>query len=119
LCRHANESNSQLEIDYRTLTATTEAQLSELRNRLRLKSFEHERVAVQLEEVKGLSAQARLDNDRWQQKCGVLKEEYYALKAETATRTSSLEARLTQTAKSLEHYEMIEAELDAAIVSGT
>jgi progesterone-induced-blocking factor 1 len=117
--KQANAANSQLEIDYRTLTATTEAQLSELRNRLRLKSFEHERVAVQLEEVKGLSAQARLEGERWQQKCGVLKEEYYALKTESATRTTSLEARLTQTAKQLEHYEMIEAELDAAIVSGT
>jgi progesterone-induced-blocking factor 1 len=116
--KQANAANSQLEIDYRTLSATTEAQLSELRNRLRLKSFEHERVAVQLEEAKGVSAQARLESERWQQKCGVLKEEYYALKTENATRITSLEARLTQTAKQLEHYEMIEAELDAAIVSG-
>ena len=107
----ANAANSQLEIDYRTLTATTEAQLSEIRNRLKLKSFEHERVAVQLEEVKGLLAQERLDSERWQGKCGVLKDEYYTLKAETASRSTELEARLSQSSKQLEHYEMIEAEL--------
>ena len=81
----ANAANSQLEIDYRTLTATTEAQLSEIRNRLKLKSFEHERVAGR------------------RCRCGC--------RSETASRSTELEARLSQSSKQLEHYEMIEAEL--------
>ena len=72
---------------------------------------ERPNTAVQLEEVKGLLAQERLDSERWQGKCGVLKDEYYTLKAETASRSTELEARLSQSSKQLEHYEMIEAEL--------
>ena len=149
MCRHANESNSQLEIDYRTLTATTEAQLSDLRNRLKMKSFEHERVAVELEEKRGMFKQTQLEAERWTKKCAFLKEEYYTLKTESATRITELEARVGAwafpmphiylgyplnshansretelkpiscagtTSKQLEHYELIEAELDNAIL---
>ncbi len=42
---------------------------------------------------------------------GHQKDEYYTLKAETASRSTELEARLSQSSKQLEHYEMIEAEL--------
>ena len=86
--RQANEANTQLEIDYRTLVATTETQLSDLRNRLKMKSFEHERVAVDLEEKKGLHRQIQLEAERWQGKCALLKEEYYTLKTDSATRVT-------------------------------
>eukprot|EP01049_Picozoa_sp_SAG25_P006838 SAG25_NODE_534_length_7139_cov_17.597443_4_plen_388_part_00 len=116
--KQANAANSQLEIDYRTLTATTEAQLSELRNRLKMKSFEHERVAVELEEIKAVHRQSALEAERWQKKCALLKEEYYTLKTESATRVTELQAQLSNSSKQLEHYELIEAELDSAIVAG-
>ena len=116
--RQSNEANTQLEIDYRTLVATTESQLSDLRNRLKMKSFEHERVAVDLEHTKDSNRQIKLEAERWQQKCAVLKEEFYVLKTESATRVTELEARSSTQAKQLEHYELIEAELDNAILSG-
>ena len=62
--------------------------------------------------------QIKLEAERWQQKCAVLKEEFYVLKTESATRVTELEARLSTQAKQLEHYELIEAELDNAILSG-
>ena len=47
----------------------------------------------------------------------VLKEEYYTLKAENLAQIAELRSRLNYASQSLEHYELIEAELDSSIIA--
>jgi chromosome segregation ATPase len=113
--KHAQEVATQLEVDYRSLQATADMQITDIRARLKMKSFEHERLAIQMEEIKSDLTQIKLENAKWSKKFEVLKEEYYTLKGDSANRITELSSRLTTTSQSLEHYELIESELDAAV----
>eukprot|EP01052_Picozoa_sp_SAG31_P000414 SAG31_NODE_12_length_38498_cov_21.161671_30_plen_455_part_00 len=116
--KQLQEAHVDLEVEYRSLQATAEAQLAEVNGRLKMKAFDNERLMLQADATKSELEQIKLDNSKWAKKFEVLKEEYYTLKAENLAQIAELRSRLTSTSKSLEEYELIEAELDSAIVAG-
>lgn len=83
---------------------------------MKLKAFELERLRVLHEASAGAAREAELQVQLLQRKCRALETQYYALEAEAARRSADLEGASAADRAKLQHYELLERELDEEIL---
>lgn len=115
--RDSEAAHDQILDQLRDLQRKSDVRITELQAALGIKSLELEHVRASLgertEQGRGLDAECQLLRD----KCRVLGESFHALENEKNRKVAELEERLAMTREQLEHYELIENNLDEAILN--
>jgi len=112
---HLQRSHDEIDVELRSLQATTEAQASELRSGLKMKAFDVERLTSALEDTRTSLKQVMLESEKYRDKYELVREEYYVLKADKEARVAELTARLTAASDKLQQYDVMEAHVDDAV----
>ena len=96
--------------------ASHETSLADLRNELKLKAFELERISVNYEEQQITLRQGKIENEMLNQKLTVLKMEFSKLQSECESKVSELSAQIATDKEKLRAYEELEIEYDNAVM---
>lgn len=91
-------------------------QVTELQAQLSIKSLEAEHARASLDDRTARYRALEAESDLLRDKCRVLGESLHALDAERARRVAELEERLASAREQLEQYEMIESNIDQAVL---
>eukprot|EP00049_Salpingoeca_infusionum_P010494 m.180787 g.180787 ORF g.180787 m.180787 type:complete len:754 (-) comp14656_c0_seq2:1484-3745(-) len=105
-----------LDDETRQTSKAQETMVATLQAQEKIKSFEAERSMLMYEEAKSTIAALQADNDRHQQKEKVLREEYYALKAQTDAAVESMRRQIADQKEQLSAYSQLEQELDGVLL---
>ena len=106
----------QLRNDYETMCSNYESRLSDLNNQIKMKTFEHERSSLSLEELSGTVKNLRRQYDIVAEQLQEAKEAYSELDASTSKQISSLESQLQTEKEKVSAYEQLELDLDSAVI---
>jgi hypothetical protein len=96
--------------------AKQETLLAELRNEIKFKSFELERISLNFEEQMSVNRQSKIENDMLHEKLEVLKAEFSKLQADSDAKASELNLVISSEREKLSAYEELEIEYDNAIM---
>lgn len=117
--RDLRERSKQLEqdlIDHRAFQRKMETDLAETRVSLKIKTEEADRLGgIYQETLSGLKAH-KLENEMLREKVNLLKGEFYKSEANAKDSLSSLKAQVAVMREQLASYELIEKEIDEAVV---
>lgn len=104
-------------IDTRSFQRKFEADLSETRIKYKIKSEELDRINNIYQETLGNLNAHKTENDMLREKLNCLKGEYYKADANSKDEMSSIKAQLHVLREQLANYEIIEKEIDEAVLS--
>ncbi|KAL4511807.1 hypothetical protein ABPG72_012652 [Tetrahymena utriculariae] len=114
--REKQSAYEGLLIENRTLQKRVESDMAELRIQVRLKSEELERISNLYEEnLTNIKAQ-RLENEMLREKMIVLRQEYYKAENSQKEEYAQLKAELAVSKEQLRNYELMEKEIDDAVM---
>jgi len=103
--------------EFRHMQNVTDEELGHLRVGTRGKEEEVQRVTHLYEDNLILVKETKMENESLKAKIDVLKSEYYKLEATARQGTSEIRAELAVARERLGNYELIEKELDSAIMN--
>ncbi|KAK3247322.1 hypothetical protein CYMTET_43176 [Cymbomonas tetramitiformis] len=89
---------------------------AEAYSELKMKAFEADRVSILQEEAAQSLRQTKLEADMLQKKLKVATDNCYHLETNTSRKIAELEAIIASQAARLNHYEMLEADIDSAVL---
>ena len=95
----------------------TDEEIGHLRISTRARDDEVNRVTHLYEDNLILVKETKMENESLRQKIDVLKTEYYKIEATAREGTADIKAQLAVARERLGNYEMIEKELDSAIMN--
>ena len=104
-------------IDTREFHRKFDGDLAETRIQLKIRSEELDRVNSVYQETLGNLNAHKLENEMLREKLGVVKGEYYRAEANGREEMSGLRAQVAVLKEQLANYELIEKEIDEAVVS--
>lgn len=96
---------------------TTDEEIGNLRVSLRARDEETQRVTHLYEENMLLVKETKMESESLRAKIDVLKTEYYKIEAVAREGTAEIRAELAVAKERLANYDMIEKELDSAIMN--
>jgi progesterone-induced-blocking factor 1 len=112
-----SKAYEELLFEFRQLQKTTDEEIGLLRVSTRAKEEEIVRVSHLYEENMILVKETKMESEALRQKIDVLKTEYYKLESKLREGSADIKAELAVTKERLANYEMIEKELDQAIMN--
>lgn len=112
-----NKAYEDLLFEFRQLQKASDEELGLLRVAARAKEDEIIRVTHLYEENMILVKETKMESESLRQKIDVLKTEYFKLESVANKGNSEIKAELAVTKERLANYEMIEKELDQAIMN--
>lgn len=115
--REKNKEHEQLMIDTRDFQRKFEGDLSETRIQLKIRTEELERVNNIYQETLGNLNAHKLENEMLREKVNLVRGEYYKAEANGREELSGLRAQVAVLREQLAGYELIEKEIDEAVVS--
>ncbi|ETM99760.1 hypothetical protein, variant [Phytophthora nicotianae INRA-310] len=98
------------------MESTHTTALATARNELKMRHFEISQLKLTLEEKARDARNARLEIEMLTQKVEALKEEFARLETTSTTRITQLEAALEVERNKLKEYELLEIDLDGAVI---
>lgn len=104
-------------IDTRDFQRKFDGDLAETRIQLKIRTEELERVNSIYHETLGNLNAHKLENEMLREKLNVVKGEYYKAEANGKEEMSSLKAQVAVLREQLANYEIIEKEMDEAVLS--
>ena len=107
----------ELLFEFRQLQKVTDEEIGHLRIGVRGKDDETKRVTHLYEDNMILVKETKMENEALRQKMDVLKTEFYKLESTSRQGSSDIKAQLAVARERLANYEMIEKELDSAIMN--
>lgn len=114
--RDKSKSYEELIFEFRNLQKNGDLELGSLKLEVRAKGDQATRVQHLYEDNLLLVKETKLENESLKQKLDLLKQEYYKLESQSRQGSSDIRAELAVCRERLAHYEMIEKELDQAIM---
>ena len=115
--RDARSQYDDLLVRHREAQKEADVSHSSMVAECKMKSFESERMRILAEEAKSSSKQHQLENELLKEKVTVLGTSYHRLDAEMAKKIHELEAANEAMEAQLRHYEMLEKEIDEAVLA--
>lgn len=112
-----SDAHQELLTEFRRMQKTTDEELGTQRVALRAREEEAQRVSHMYEENIILVKEVKMENESLKAKIDLLKTEYYKVEAVAREGTAELRAELAVAKERLANYDMIEKELDQAIMS--
>ncbi|EGD80619.1 hypothetical protein, variant [Salpingoeca rosetta] len=94
-----------------------ESQLTNTHAEGKLKSFEHDRTTLLLEEKQQQVQSLEMKVDRLQQECKVVREEYQRLEVDSQQRIATLRAQLDDATTKINAFTKLEDELDQVVMA--
>ncbi|KAG6949844.1 hypothetical protein JG688_00014464 [Phytophthora aleatoria] len=116
--KHAEVLQARLDsvLEATRMESTHTTALAAARNELKMRHFEISQLKLTLEEKARDARNARLEVDMLTQKVEAHKEEFTRLETTSTTRITHLEAALDVERNKLKEYELLEIDLDGAVV---
>lgn len=115
--RESRRSFEELLLRHRESQKDADVRQAELLADLKMKSFELERMRVLSEESTSTLRQSDHEREMLREKVRVLSESYQRLDADLAKQMHELEAKCSTQESQLRHYEMLEREIDEAVLA--
>lgn len=115
--RDKSKDHDQLMIDTRDFQRKFDADLAETRIQLKIRTEELDRIGNVYQETLGNLNAHKLENEMLREKLNVVKGEYYKSEANAKEDMSSLRAQVAVLREQLANYELIEREIDEAVVA--
>jgi len=112
-----SKSHEELLFEYRQLQRQGDEELGHLKLQVKSKGDELMRVTHLYEDNMVLVKELKLETEAYKQKIDVLKSEYYKLESAGRQGNADIKAELAVCKERLANYELIEKELDQAIMS--
>ena len=112
-----NKAYEELLHEFRQLQKMTDEEIGHLRVSTRARDDEVNRVTHLYEDNLILVKETKMENESLRAKIDVLKTEYYKVEAMAREGTADIKAQLAVARERLGNYEMIEKELDSAIMN--
>jgi progesterone-induced-blocking factor 1 len=110
------QAYEELLYEYRKLQKATDEEIGHLRVQARSRDDEVQRVTNLYEDNMVLVKETKLESEALKSKIDVLKTEYYKLESTARQGTADIRAELAVAKERLANYELIEKELDQAIM---
>ena len=114
--RDKSKSYEELLVEYRQMEKVADEEIGKLKMQVISKSDELQRVMHLYEDNMVLVKELKIEHEALKQKIDVLKSEYYKLESAHRNGNADLRAELAVCKERLTNYELIEKELDSAIV---
>lgn len=114
--RDKTKSYEEILVEFRQLQKAGDQELGQMKLDVRSKQDAYTRVQHLYEDNLILVKETKLENEALKAKIDVLKSEYYKLESVSRQGNADIKAELAVTRERLANYEMIEKELDQAIM---
>lgn len=114
--KEKNKAYEEMMFEFRQLQKNGDLELGHLRLEARAKQDQATRIEHLYQDNLILVKETKLENESLKQKLDLLKQEYYKLESTARAGSGEIRAELAVAKERLAHYELIEKELDQAIM---